>query len=105
MLPMLVERELDGYVGCGMLAAVSPQVRCGACGHELLVPFSCTRRPRRSQLSNSRSELVEIVEIVVVVVVVRDGHQRVVDVVGGGHAEGVLDATRCCAALSVASRV
>ena len=43
MMPRLVERELDGYVGCGVLARGFARVRCGACGHELLVPFSCKR--------------------------------------------------------------
>ena len=43
-MPKLVERELDGYVGCGVLARGFARVRCGACGHELLVPFSCKRR-------------------------------------------------------------
>ena len=38
MMPKLVERELDGYVGCGVLARGFARVRCGACGHELLVP-------------------------------------------------------------------
>ena len=37
-MPKLVERELDGYVGCGVLARGFARVRCGACGHELLVP-------------------------------------------------------------------
>ena len=37
MMPKLVERELDGYVGCGVLARGFARVRCGACGHELLV--------------------------------------------------------------------
>jgi hypothetical protein len=43
-VPKLVERELDGFVGCGVLARGFARVRCGACGHELLVPFSCKRR-------------------------------------------------------------
>jgi hypothetical protein len=38
MMPKLVERELDGDVGCGVLARGFARVRCGACGHELLVP-------------------------------------------------------------------
>ena len=38
MMPKLVKRELDGYVGCGVLARGFARVRCGACGHELLVP-------------------------------------------------------------------
>jgi uncharacterized ferredoxin-like protein len=35
-MPTLVERRLDGYVGCGVLARGFARVRCGACGHELL---------------------------------------------------------------------
>jgi hypothetical protein len=30
-----VERELDGFLGCGVLARGFARVRCGACGHEL----------------------------------------------------------------------
>jgi hypothetical protein len=44
VVPRVVERELDGLVGCGVLARGFARVRCGACGHELLVPFSCKRR-------------------------------------------------------------
>ncbi len=44
IVPRVVERELDGVVGCGVLARGFARVRCGACGHELLVPFSCKRR-------------------------------------------------------------
>lgn len=43
-MPTLVERELDGFVDCGVLARGFARVRCGACGYELLVPFSCKRR-------------------------------------------------------------
>lgn len=43
-LPAVVARELDGFLGCGVLAHGFARVRCGACGHELLVPFSCKRR-------------------------------------------------------------
>jgi hypothetical protein len=43
-VPRLVERELDGFVDCGVLARGFARVRCGACGHEVLVPFSCKRR-------------------------------------------------------------
>ena len=43
-LPAVVERELDGFLTCGVLAQGFARVRCGACGHELLVPFSCKRR-------------------------------------------------------------
>jgi len=44
VVPRVVERELDGLVGCGVLTRGFARVRCGACGHELLVPFSCKRR-------------------------------------------------------------
>jgi hypothetical protein len=44
VVPQVVERELDGVVDCGVLARGFARVRCGACGHELLVPFSCKRR-------------------------------------------------------------
>src|SRR5216117_638265 len=40
-----VEREFRDYLTCGVLAARGfIRVRCGSCGHERLVPFSCRRR-------------------------------------------------------------
>jgi len=43
-LPRYAERELDRYLRCGVLAHGFARVRCGACGHELLVGFSCKGR-------------------------------------------------------------
>ena len=43
-VPRVVERELDGFLSCGVLAHGFARVRCSSCGHELLVPFSCKRR-------------------------------------------------------------
>ena len=43
-IPRVVEREFDGFLACGVLAHGFARVRCGACGHELLVPFSCKQR-------------------------------------------------------------
>jgi hypothetical protein len=39
-MPKLGERELDG---CGVLARGFARVHCGACGHDVLVPFSGKR--------------------------------------------------------------
>jgi hypothetical protein len=39
MIPKLVEGELDGCVGCGVLVRDFARVRCGACGDEVLVPW------------------------------------------------------------------
>jgi hypothetical protein len=43
-LPRYVERELAAYVRCGQLAHGFARVRCGACGDEIVVAFSCKRR-------------------------------------------------------------
>jgi len=40
-LPAHVERELRGYLGCGILANGFARVRCPDCGFERLVAFSC----------------------------------------------------------------
>ena len=37
-------RELEEYLGCGVLANGFSRVRCTGCGDELLVAFSCKRR-------------------------------------------------------------
>jgi hypothetical protein len=55
-VPRLVERELDGVVGCGVLARGFARVRCAACAHELLVPFSCKRRGLCGSCSARRAE-------------------------------------------------
>ncbi|MGA9520314.1 MAG: transposase zinc-binding domain-containing protein, partial [Myxococcaceae bacterium] len=43
-LPTFVVRELEEYLGCGVLANGFSRVRCTGCGDELLVAFSCKRR-------------------------------------------------------------
>ena len=43
-LPGFVEREFREYLGCGVLARGFARVRCGSCGDEHLVGFSCKRR-------------------------------------------------------------
>lgn len=43
-VPRYVERELRGYLRCGVFAHGFIRARCDACGHELLVAFSCKAR-------------------------------------------------------------
>jgi hypothetical protein len=43
-IPRFVERQLRAYLGCGILAHGFVRVRCGACGCERLVAFSCKGR-------------------------------------------------------------
>jgi hypothetical protein len=42
--PLYVEKELRDFLGCGEMSRGFARVRCGACGHELLLPFSCKNR-------------------------------------------------------------
>ena len=42
--PRFVERELRSYLECGILAHGFVRVRCGACGCDRLVAFSCRGR-------------------------------------------------------------
>ena len=39
-----IERELRGYLECGILACGFARARCGDCGHDFLVAFSCKGR-------------------------------------------------------------
>ena len=43
-LPPYVERELRGYLRCGVFAHGFVRAHCDACGHDLLVAFSCKGR-------------------------------------------------------------
>jgi hypothetical protein len=43
-LPRFVVRELEAYLGCGVLGNGFARVRCGDCAHERLVAFSCKGR-------------------------------------------------------------
>ncbi|MBX3024958.1 transposase zinc-binding domain-containing protein [bacterium] len=43
-LPAFVERELRAFLGCGVMASGFARFRCGGCGQEILVAFSCKGR-------------------------------------------------------------
>ncbi|MFT5290576.1 MAG: hypothetical protein ACI82F_002651 [Planctomycetota bacterium] len=43
-LPRFVERELRGYLHCGLLCHGFARVHCGGCGKDILVAFSCKGR-------------------------------------------------------------
>ena len=43
-VPPYVERELRRYPECGILAHGFARARCGACGHDFLIAFSCKGR-------------------------------------------------------------
>lgn len=46
-LPRHVERELRGYLECGILACGFARARCGACGHDFLVEHVFPQVPVR----------------------------------------------------------
>lgn len=39
-----MEREFHRYLACGILAHGSARARCGECGHDFLIAFSCKGR-------------------------------------------------------------
>ena len=43
-LPQFVKDEFDAFLECGILAYGFLRLRCGDCGHDKLVAFSCKRR-------------------------------------------------------------
>ena len=43
-LPPFVKDEFDAFLECGILAHGFLRLRCGDCGHDKLVAFSCKRR-------------------------------------------------------------
>ena len=43
-LPQFVKDEFDAFLECGILAHGFLRLRCGNCGHDKLVAFSCKRR-------------------------------------------------------------
>jgi Transposase zinc-binding domain len=55
-LPQRVTGEFDAFLECGILAHGFLRVRCGDCGHDKLVAFSCKRRgfARRGEPGESR---------------------------------------------------
>jgi hypothetical protein len=42
--PLYVEKEFRDFVVCGDMSRGFARVRCGSCGHEFLLPFSCKNR-------------------------------------------------------------
>ena len=42
--PQCVKDEFDAFLACGSPAHRFLRLRCGDCGHDKLVAFSCTRR-------------------------------------------------------------
>ena len=43
-LPQFVKDEFEAFLECGILAHGFVRLRCGECGHDKLVAFSCKRR-------------------------------------------------------------
>jgi DNA-directed RNA polymerase subunit RPC12/RpoP len=43
-VPEYVEREFRRYLDCGILARGLARARCGQCGHDFLIAFSCNGR-------------------------------------------------------------
>jgi hypothetical protein len=43
-VPPYVEREFRRYLDCGILARGFARARCGQCGHDFLIAFSCQTR-------------------------------------------------------------
>jgi hypothetical protein len=43
-VPAYVEREFRRYLECGILAHGFARARCGQCGHDFLIAFSCKGR-------------------------------------------------------------
>ena len=41
-IPRFVERDLRKYLDCGILAHGFARARCGGCGHEFLIAYSCS---------------------------------------------------------------
>ena len=43
-LPRFIKDEFDAFLDCGILACGFLRLRCGDCGHDKLLAFSCERR-------------------------------------------------------------
>ena len=43
-LPRFIKDEFDAFLVCGILAHGILRLRCGDCGHDKLLAFSCKRR-------------------------------------------------------------
>jgi hypothetical protein len=47
--PRFIKDEFDAFLECGILANGFRRLRCGECGHDKLLAFSCKRRLRGAQ--------------------------------------------------------
>jgi hypothetical protein len=43
-IPRFVERDMRRYLDCGILAHGFARARCGGCGHDFLIAYSCKGR-------------------------------------------------------------
>jgi len=43
-IPAYIERDFRAYLDCGIMARGFARARCAACGHDLLIAFSCSGR-------------------------------------------------------------
>jgi len=50
-VPEQVERDFRRYLDCGILARGFARARCGQCGHDFLIAFSCY--PQRETICSS----------------------------------------------------
>lgn len=42
--PAYVKREFERYLSCGQICCGFARVKCGPCGHDQILPFSCKGR-------------------------------------------------------------
>jgi len=56
-LPGFIRREFERYLACGRLSEGFSRIRCGSCGYDRLVAFSCypERETIRSRARRNRS--------------------------------------------------
>ncbi len=69
-------RTLEEYLRCGILAAGFARVRCGDCGHEQLVAFSCQLRGVCPSCQQKRAEI--LCRFVIDEVIEPVGHRQLV---------------------------
>ena len=53
-MPRFVEEEFRSFLRCGWLAGGFARFRCGSCGTDRLIPFSCKRRTVCASCSGRR---------------------------------------------------
>ena len=55
-LPQFVKDEFEAFLECGILAHGFVRLRCGECGHDKLVAFSCKRRGLQAELKAEQAD-------------------------------------------------